>query len=312
MSQSILVNEFEVDSVDYSEVKVLKNGGKTVFVNYETPTRKCILQTPLMHLPYGVNLFEGSEGESSIKKYDLNISFKGMDMNPRLAKFYEKMMALDKKIVKDALNNSLTWFKKKYTSEEVVAALYTPIVKHDTDKDTGEVLNRYPPTMKVKLPYNVTNDTFTFPACDMEENEVEFTNIKDKLKGGKARLLIQLAGLWFAGGKFGCTWKVYQGMFETANSRNGAYTFRRDEEDQGDEHTEDEDLIEEVAAAVSTVKVNDKKKAAPAPQQLPESDVEEEEEEEADEEEVMSEEDLPPPPPPAKKPASKKATTLKK
>jgi len=312
MSQSILINEFDVEKILYSEVKVLKNGGKTVYVNYEAGNRKCILQTPLMHLPYGVGLFEGGDGDAQVKKYDLNLSFKGMESNPRLATFFEKMQAMEKKIVKDALVNSLTWFKKKYTSEDVVAALFTPMIKHDTDKDTGEVLNRYPSTLKVKVPYNVNNDTFTFPCCDMDQNEVEFANIKDKLKGGKARLLIQMAGLWFAGGKFGCTWKIYQGMFETANARSGAYTFRKEaDEDEEEEH--DEDLAEEAAAAVSNVKVASKgsKPAAAAPAQLPESDEEEEEEDAEEEEDVDSEvEDLPPPP--VKKAAAKKTTTVKK
>lgn len=306
VNPAILPNQLDVSKIKYSEPKTLDNQSKTVYVNYEGD--KLTVQTPMLNIPYGVNDF--NKDTDQYKKYDLNISFAGANENPKIKQFMEKMEEIEERIKSDAFKNRLLWLRDDYDSmKKVVDKLFFPIVKHDKDKDTGKVMDRYPPTMKIKLPYNSMSNSFTFDAYDMDNNEINFTENMGRLKGAKCRLIIQLTGIWIAGGKYGCTWKVLKGKFQLPS--RGKYTFVEESDDEDivedKSEQEDEDLIEEARAnAVGGGGAADKKK--PAATILPDSDedagdseVEEEEEEE---------EEVPPPPPPPKKTVKK--TTAKK
>lgn len=279
----ILTKEFKPDHITYSELKVLPNGiAKTVNIKYDD--QRTVIQSPEMYIPYDVN---ENVDEKGIKKYDLNLSFRGQETNPPLKRWFETVQAIENKIIDDAVANSLTWFKKKYTSRDVVAALFSSSIRFDKDKETGEVLNRYPPTMKVRVPYDNKAGRFNFDAVNNDDEEVDFADIRSDLKSGKARLLLQLSGLWIAGGKFGCSWRVFQGKFTPVKKTRGAIAFRQESDDEGDDAKEDtdDDLVADAVQAVAAVTV-----------------VEESEEEEEEEEE----EKLPPPP------VVKKVTKAKK
>jgi phosphoribosyl-ATP pyrophosphohydrolase len=190
-----------------------------VYVNYEGSS--ITIQTPLVRLPYGIGDWneknaEGKpSGEDKPKKYDLNFSFDGMDSNPKIKELLDKMNEIEKKITEDAFENRLAWLDDDYDGiKSVVSKLFTPIVKYDKDKVTKKVVNKYPPTVKCKLPYDTRSDIFTFVSQDMNGEEIEFKTIMRNLKGAKARLIIQLSGIWIAGGRYGCTWKVVRGRFE--------------------------------------------------------------------------------------------------
>lgn len=289
-------NQIDVAKLKYSEPKLLDNQSKTVYVNYDGD--KLTVQTPLVNIPYNINDF--NQENDKYKKFDINISFAGMDSNPKIKQFFDKMVEIEDKVKSDAFKNRQLWLRDDYDGiKKVVDKLFFPIVKHDKDKDTGKIMNRYPPTMKIKLPYDTAGKAFTFDACDMDNNEIVFADYMGRVKGAKARLIIQLTGIWIAGGKYGCTWKVVKGKFQM-QSRN-TYTFVEDSDDENvdDKASEqDEDLI---AEAIANSSVSDKKKK---PVVLPDSDEEEENDSE------LEEDDTPPPPPPPKK-VTKKAAAKK-
>lgn len=348
----ILAKNVNASKLKYSAPKTLSNGSRTVYISYEGD--KLTLQTPLMTLPYGVSngyQEKGADGkpksgDDAPKKYELNVSFRGMDDNPALKALHDKLKELDKKIKDDCFENRLTWLRDDYDGmKNVVDRLYFPILKVSKDKDTGKPLD-YPPTMKLKIPFDPNTDTFQFDCFDMDGNEVDFKSIKDKLNKAKARLIIQLGGLWFAGGKYGATWKVVKARFETNTKSN--VDFIADDEDVGaTKETHSDDDVEEDAlhmangaspiAKKKLVFDSDdegtktpepeeeeeeepvpppapKKAAKPAPKpREPTPEPEEEEEVEA-EEEVDSEleEELPPPPPPKKTTKASTKSTARK
>ena len=101
-----------------------------------------------------------------------------------------------------------TWFKDDFDDNKAfVKKLFSPIIKVDKDPNTGKELGKYPPTFKAKIPYDPKNDKILIDAYDMDSNEIDFVDIMNKLKGAKSQLIIQLTGIWFAGGKYGCSWK---------------------------------------------------------------------------------------------------------
>jgi hypothetical protein len=262
----LLAKNFDTTKLKYSELKVMKSGAKSVYINYNG--NKVNLQTPVLTIPYGVNdnmqfIKKDDNRKDEERKYDVTVSFKGMDENPKIKQFHDKMKELENKIIDDAFSNRLVWFKNNYGgNKDVVANMFTPIVKHDKDKLTGEYANKYPPTFKAKIPYNSFENKFEFDCYDMENNETNFNDILANLKGGKAQFIIQLSGIWFSAGMFGCSWKIVSAKFQQINTSK--ITFVADSDD--DNANDDEDDEDDISVDTDVIaKISQKPVAAAAP-----------------------------------------------
>ncbi len=246
-----LAKNIDVSRIRYSELKSLSSGAKTVYVNYGS--EKLSIQTPVLSVPYGIGEpYEAKEAAKNgtplvdkDKKYDLTVSFRGMDENPKIKAFHDKLKEIENKIIDDAFNNRLSWFKDDFDgNKSFVSKLFSPIVKVDKDPNTGKPVGKYPPTFKAKLPYDNKTSSFTFDAFDMDNNEVSFQNILTKLKGAKTQLIVQLTGIWFAGGKYGCSWKVISAKFQL--HQNSKITFIEDSDTEKviEDDEEDDDIVD--------------------------------------------------------------------
>jgi hypothetical protein len=243
----LLAKNFNVDKLKYSELKIMKSGAKSVYINYNG--NKVNLQTPILNIPYGVNdnmqfIKKDDTRKDEERKYDITVSFKGMDENPKIKQFYDKMKELEQKIIDDAFTNRLAWFKNNCSgNKDFVSAMFTPIVKHDKDKVTGEYANKYPPTFKAKIPYNSSENKFDFDCYDMDNNEINFNDILSNLKGGKAQFIIQLSGIWFSAGIFGCSWKIVSSKFQQINMSKPTFVPDSDDElNNGGDDEDDDDI----------------------------------------------------------------------
>jgi len=243
----LLAKNFDVEKLKYSELKVMKSGAKSIYINYNGA--KVNLQTPILNIPYGVNdnmqfIKKDEARKDEERKYDITVSFKGMDENPKIKQFHDKMKQLEQKIIDDAFTNRLVWFKNNYSgNKDVVSNMFTPIVKHDKDKVTGEYANKYPPTFKAKIPYNSIENKFEFDCYDMDNNEINFNDIITNLKGGKAQFIIQLSGIWFSAGMFGCSWKIVSSKFQQINTSKITFVADSDDELANANDEDDEDDI---------------------------------------------------------------------
>jgi len=223
-----------------------------------------------------------------------------MDENPKLQAFHDKFIELENKICEDASKNSVAWFKKNFEGNKgAIENMFSPIVRRDKDKETGMYADKYPPNFKAKLPYNSLEDKFEFDAYDMDNNEIDFKDYVANLKGGKAQFIIQLNGLWFSAGMFGCSWKIISAKFQKVNTSKITFVKDSDEENVADDE-DDEDIdvdTEVIAKTIVSDSVKDNKKikqvvASPAKEEEEEEDEDEEEEdEENDEEEEEDEKD---------------------
>lgn len=251
MSFPILPKNVDVSKLKYSEIRTLASGSKSIYVNYGA--QKLRIQTPVMYMPYGIG--EGYEDKSkpelkknTEKKYDLTISFKGHDENIKIQTFLDKMREIESEIIDKAFENREPWFKDDYDGNKAfVARLFSLMIKTDKDPKTGKVVGKYPPTMRVKIPYDNANDKFNFDTFDMENNEIDFHTILTKLKGGKTQLIIELTGIWLAGGKYGCTWKVVSGKFQLSQNNRPKFIEDSDTEKVNDEEEEEEELTADLA-----------------------------------------------------------------
>lgn len=254
--QIILAKDFDIKNVSFSDVKMLDNGGKIVYVSYNRAP--FFLQTPTMPAPFGLSSWDGGDGKSAVK-YSLDLSFKGMDASPSVKAFYGVLEKLDRTLLDHGFANQANWFKgKRYGSREIVEALYTPLIKFARDKTTGEKTDAYPPTFKASVPFR--DGDFACDVFDATRKPVRLSDIDTK--GSAVTAIIQCTGVWFAGGKFGVSWKIAQMKVVSSSSKLSGFALRDDDDDdapqqahQRQQHNnrprEDEEEIDEVDIAAA-------------------------------------------------------------
>ncbi len=236
MSTITLAKEFDINNVSSSDIRTLDNGGKVAYMSYNGAP--LILQTPTMSAPFGLSTWD-NDGKGPLK-YSLDLSFKGMDRNAGLQTFYNVLEAIDKKMIEDGLANAATWFKGKKVSKDVLEALYTPLIRHAKDKN-GDITDKYPPTFKVTVPNKDGK-----PTCEVYDDKRELVDLLAmQTKGSRVTAIVQWMGLWFAGGKYGTTWKVLQ-MKVVPNATIRGYAFKEVPEDNV---PDEEDLDENAGHA---------------------------------------------------------------
>lgn len=309
-------NEVDLNKIKYAEVRVnAKTQAKSVGIFYGNG--RLNLQFPLMSIAYnGVSKQENKDKAGNVTgyRYEMSVSFKGKEENARVQALHSFLEKLQNKFKKDGFENRITWFKDAFDDEpKFVAKLYHPMLVQSKDKDTGKPDGKWPDTFKIKLPFDEAKDAFTFEAHDMQKNELDFTEVWDKLKGGKATPVLQLTGLWFAGGKFGATWRLLMSKFQLSN-RNAVKYRDEDDDDKGTNAVEEDDddgnsidIPQEVLSKVPAKPV-----VNPV---IQDSDAEEEDDEEEEDDSEVEEERTPSPPPrapsPPPPPAPKKSTKTK-
>ena len=236
----LLPNDFDTSKISFSDVRTLNNGGKTVYVNYDGG--KFVMQTPWTYTQFGVREPPAEYNDSKTPKFNMEISFanKGKgQQDPILDTFHQKMKEMDELLINSACDtkNSFEWLRKKKLTKEICEALFTPQVRVSRNSDTGEPTD-YPDTLKLKIPYY--DGEFK---CDLYNPNGELVTdppINEAISGRtQVRCLIQCMGLWFAGGKFGCSWKAFQIEYRPS-ARLVGYGFR----DDGTKH-ESVDVVEE-------------------------------------------------------------------
>ena len=223
MSSPVLARNFAISKLSISPVRILDNGGKQAYANYDGG--KFLLQTPALTLPYNMN--DKAFDPSKPIKYTVEMSLRGYDEAGNKAKeLYDVLQSIDEFMIEQGVKNSRSWFKSDM-KHDVVRALYTPIVKWSKDKN-GDV-KPYPPGVKVTL--RKTGDNFEVKMFDANKEEYQGVPVEDLLvKGAVVRCVMQCTGVWFAGGKYGLSWKANQMVMDKVPESIRGYAFVDDEE----------------------------------------------------------------------------------
>ena len=206
-------NDFApAENTIFTKPKANNSGGKSVGILNSRSKKSLLIQTPLM-MNWGVNVYDNANNS---KSYDFSLQFPREEFaNEDTKNLLDMLVALEEKVKLDAQKNSRDWFGKASMSAEVVEALWSPMLKYPKDQATGEADKTRSPTLKVKLP--VWDSEFKFELFDVDQKTLipnedgrgpeEFIQ-----KGSNVACIIQCGGIWFANGKFGVTWKLYQGV----------------------------------------------------------------------------------------------------
>tara|TARA_B110000503_G_scaffold143381_1_gene244499 strand:+ start:1297 stop:2133 length:837 start_codon:yes stop_codon:yes gene_type:complete len=212
---TIIVNSNDFspnENMIFTKPKANNAGGKSVGILNNMSKKSLLIQTPLM-MNWGVNVYENA---NNTKSYDFSLQFPREEFgNDDTKSLLDMLVSFEEKVKLDAQKNSRDWFGKATMSAEVVEALWSPMLKYPKDQSTGEPDKTRSPTLKVKLP--VWDGEYKFELFDVAQNVLipnEDGRGPEELiqKGSNVACIIQCGGIWFANGKFGVTWKLYQGV----------------------------------------------------------------------------------------------------
>ena len=195
----------------------------SLFYKYgDSSSSSLTTQVGSLSLPYGMNVFD----KAGPVKYSMDLSLRGYDENPKVKAIYDAFMALDNWMIDQGVKNSKAWFKSDLT-RDVVKAFYTPMVK--VAKDAEGNPKPYPPTFKINL--KKVNDQFDVKVYDDQAQPYEGVPLEDLLvKGAQVTTLIQCTSVWFAGSKFGLSWKAKQIRMDKVPESIRGYAFIDDDE----------------------------------------------------------------------------------
>jgi len=201
MSSIIFPKDFKTSSVTISPLKVMDSGAKLAYLNYDSSSFK--MQLSSIPIPYGMSTFD----KSGPVKYSVDLSLKGYDVEGSKMKIlYDAFTSLDEYMIEMGVKNSKQWFKSEL-NRDVVKAFYTPIVRFSKDADGN--LKPYPPTVKIQLKQR--DGKFDIFIVDEKKRPLTDIPLEDILvKGAIITSIIQCAGVWFAGSKYGLSWKAVQ------------------------------------------------------------------------------------------------------
>lgn len=299
MSKLIVkISDFSVSNLSIGPMKSLESGGKmaSLFYKYgDSSSGPVTTQVGSLSLPYGMNVFD----KAGPVKYSMDLSLRGYDENAKVKAIYDAFMALDDWMIDQGVANSKAWFKSQLT-RDVVKAFYTPMVK--VAKDAEGNPKPYPPTFKINLKKNQANDQFDVKVYDDQARAYEGVPLEDLLvKGAMVTTLIQCTSVWFAGSKFGLSWKAKQIRMDKVPESIRGYAFIDDDDvparsskpaapvpgsnkfaalnDGEDEEQEDDEVFEAPAPKPSVLAAVVPKASAPAPAPTPAADDEAEDHE---------------------------------
>lgn len=174
---------------------------------------RVILQTPTMSLPFGITPYDVN-GE--IQSYSVELSFRGIDSDPKLQDFLEKLRELDELLIDTATENSEAWFGKKQ-SREMVAEFYRRLV-NDRNPE-------YPPFVKMKVGVGMNGE----PSAQFYDEKRERVGIDYLTKGSSLKVICEISSIWFVNKTFGASFRISQAAVVSKPNRLQEYAFMDEE-----------------------------------------------------------------------------------
>ena len=210
-------SNFNTKNITLTVPRSLQSGAKQAYLNYSG--ERLVMQSAVaMTTPFGLNCAD----KFGPPEYSVDLSFRGHDQRPEVKEFMDTLIQLDEFMISEGVRNSKAWFKADL-SRDVVKAFYTPVIKYSKDKE-GNVL-AYPPNIKLKL--RRTNDQFDTKFYDVNGTPYKDIPVEDLLvKGVQVTAIMDCGGVWFAGSKYGLTWRAKQIAIHKLPEKIGDFAFK--------------------------------------------------------------------------------------
>lgn len=246
MDSIVHYSKVEINTLEITDPKLNpKTNSKSSYLNRNGGQFN--VQCPKMRLPFGTS--QWTDSDSGRTKHWVNCLLDSK--NESTTQFEKLIKDIEGMVISHVFENSNQFLGKKYSSEEVVEALFSSNIKYSKDKDTGEISNKYDPTFKINIPSRDGDFTIKGGVFDKKQNQISLNDINTK--GAQATIIMQCGGIWIGGSGFGLTWRVAQMQIEPKQDLN---TFMIQNDDDSDDDSDDDDVAD-VADKVNDLKVDD-------------------------------------------------------
>jgi hypothetical protein len=175
-------------------------------------------------MTWGVSEF--ADKKTGEKTYSMSLQFPSDEYNtPEITRFRANIAKFEEKIKADALTNQKEWFGKSTMTKDHVDMFWTPILKF-AKGENGEPDHKKNPTLNVKIP--IWEGVWNIELFDPQSRKIfpdssneHLTPVDLIAKGSHVAVVLQCGGVWFAGGKFGVTWKLFQAIVKPKTTLRG-------------------------------------------------------------------------------------------
>ena len=212
-------------NIKFADPKVNpKTSAKSVGIINNKNNSSIKLNFPLA-LTWGAQ--EYTDPASGKVSYSMSIQFPGEGYKTaQTDKWLTNMMDMEEVVLNFVMANWKKLFNKPTPSREVAEALYSRSLKYSKDKETGEVNLTKSPTIKIKLGYWDGKFDFEIYSPDgkliySQETHPHTSPLELIPKASQSAIIVQCGGIWFAGGKFGVTWKLIQAVVKPKPTMKG-------------------------------------------------------------------------------------------
>ena len=230
----------KIKNIDLSKISItnprkLDYGGSMAFINYDGQMGPFHIQTPEVEITFDASYFSDDDKNG---KWGVRASFNDLD-NKKQKEFHDFLSNMDSFLKEKAFENSVQWFKGK-KSKDAIDSLYTPMLKIHMDPETGEPSGKFSNSFSFKI-HKKNNKIecdmydkhkFTFDINHETENPVNIESLI--VKGSRVQVLLKCNGVWFANGKFGCTWKAEQICTQVPENRINEFAIITDSDEEID------------------------------------------------------------------------------
>ena len=214
-----LIKTLNTADVTFEPVKKNSLGGNVVYIKYNS-NPKIVLQTPSVTAPFGLSTY--TDEKTGTVKYSIDISFRGMETDPKIQEFHDKMHDIDEMLIKEGVSHSKEWFGKKM-SQEVIQEFYRPLVKPSKNPE------KYAPTMKLKL-QTARDGSVAVDAYDHQKQKLDIKNAL--VPGIRIQGLLEANSIWFVGkNMYGISWRLVQVKIHKSDKISG-FSFIEDPEEK--------------------------------------------------------------------------------
>lgn len=248
----IKISDLKLENIRFSPVKPNKKLGKSVYINYDYEDglgpKTLRIQFDKFKTPFGVSAWNDDnpmDRNPTVSSLDsIELAFKEEHLEG-----VEKIKQIEQMVIEHAAKNSVEFFGgKKKRDVEQCKLFFSTAVKHSEDEE-GNVNDKYPPRLKVKLLKN-TDNNYAVNVFDNNRQKVsmDINNYADVIPKMSECIVIICPSVWIVD-KFGISWRPEQMKVFKSESKLSSYAFIDDGENgsgEGNESPSDEDTPEAV------------------------------------------------------------------
>lgn len=205
--------------VKMSEPRTNAMGGQSVYLNKATNGGKFVFQLKDVTVPFGISSFQADQTDAPAK-LSVDISFRDLVGNQKLAEFHRFVNEVDDKVMQSACDGLLGSSK----SMEVVKELFRSTIRTDPN-------GKYSDTMKFNIsPGGGGNPTKLYN----DKKEPIPLSAESIPKGAKIDLIVEMGAVYIIGKKnLGITWRAPQIRIKEMGDKLADYAFvDSDDEDE--------------------------------------------------------------------------------